>query len=276
MLSRTWQRRGLRQLSILLLVVALPAGCGGGKEDPILQLSPEESLEIGKELMEKKKYSQAREYFSHTFEVAPNSAAGRDALLLVADAHYLDGGSENFIRAEAKYRDFLNRFPTSDRAGYVQLQLANSLSKRMMKPDRDQTPTRQALDAYNELLLIYPGTQYAEEGRLEMAALRENLADHEMMIGRYNFRRRLYSASAARLASLLEEYPEYSKTDRALYYFILASHYANKSDEARAALERLQTEYPDSPYLKDVTKRSEKAQKQVDRLKKKMEKRAAK
>ena len=276
MLGRTWRRRGWLQLSAVFLVVALVAGCGPGKEDPILQLSAEESLEIGKELMEKKKYSQAREYFSHTFEVAPNSAAGRDALLLVADAHYLDGGSDNFIRAEAKYRDFLNRFPTSDRAGYVQLQLANSLAKRMRKPDRDQSATRQALDAYDELLLIYPGTQYAEEGRLEMAALGENLADHEMIIGRYNFRRRLYSASVARLAGLLEEYPEYSKTDRALYYLIVASYYANKPDEGKAAMERLQTEYPDSPYLKDVAKRSEKAQRVVDKLKKKMEKRAAK
>ena len=276
MLSWIWRRRRLYQLPVVFLIVALMAGCGGGKQDPILQLSAEESLEIGKELMEKKKYSQAREYLSHTFEVAPNSAAGRDALLLVADAHYLDGGSDNFIRAEAKYRDFLNRFPTSDRAGYVQLQLANSLSKRMRKPDRDQTATRQALDAYNELLLIYPGTQYAEEGRLEMAALRETLADHEMIIGRYNFRRRLYTASTARLAGLLEEYPDYGKTDRALYYLIIASHYANMPEEGKAAMERLQAEYPDSRYMKDVTKRSEKAQRQVDKLKKKMEKRAAK
>jgi len=276
MLGRTWRRRGWLQLSAVFLVVALVAGCGPGKEDPILQLSAEESLEIGKELMEKKKYAAARNYLSHTFEVAPNSANGRDALLLVADAHYLDGGSENFIRAEAKYRDFLNRFPTSDRASYVQLQLANSLSKRMLKPDRDQTSTRKALEAYDELLLIYPGTQYAEEGRLEMAALRETLADHEMIIGRYNFRRRLYPAASARLAGLLEEYPDYSKTDRALYYLILAYFYSNKPEEGRAALERLQTEYTDSRYSKEITKRSEKAQKKVERLKKKIEKRAAK
>ena len=276
MLSWTWRRSGSHQLLIVFLVVALMTGCGGGKEDPILQLSAEESLEIGKELMAKKKYAEARNYLSHTFEVAPNSANGRDALLLVADAHYLDGGSQNFIRAEAKYRDFLNRFPTSDRASYVQLQLANSLSKRMLKPDRDQTSTRKALEAYDELLLIYPGTQHAEEGRLEMAALRETLADHEMIIGRYNFRRRLYPAASARLASLVEDYPDYSKTDRALYYLILAYYYSNKPEEAKAALERLQTEYPDSGYSKDITKKGEKAQKKVDRMLKKIEKRAAK
>ncbi|TNF73900.1 MAG: outer membrane protein assembly factor BamD [Acidobacteria bacterium] len=276
MLMQTFRQKELLLLSIVLLVVALVAGCGGPKQDPILQLSAEESLEIGKELMEKKKYSQAREYLSHAFEVAPNSAVGREALLLVADAHYLDGGSDNFIRAEAKYRDFLNRFPTSERAGYVQLQLANSLSKRMLRPDRDQTATRQALEAYDELLLIYPGTQYAEEGRLEMAALRENLADHEMIIGRYNFRRRLYTAATSRLSYLVEEFPEYSKMDRALYYLVVASYYANQPEEGKAALERLETEYPDSPYLKDVNKRAEKAQRKVDQLKKKMEKRAAK
>lgn len=268
-------RLGLHQLSICLLVVAFTFGCGGPKEDPILQLSAEESLVIGKELMENKKYARAREYLSHTFEVAPNSAAGREALLLVADAHYLDGGKENFIRAEAKYRDFLNRFPTSDRAGYVQLRLANSLSKRMLRPDRDQTATHQALEAYEELLLIYPGTQHAEEGRVEMAALTENLAAHEMIVGRYNFRRRFYPAAASRLTYLLENYPNYSKTDRALYYLILAQYNANKPDEAKAALDRLRSEFPDSPYLKDVDKRSEKAQKRVERLRQKLEKKAA-
>ena len=55
MLSWIWRRRRLYQLPVVFLVVALMAGCGGGKEDPILQLSAEESLEIGKELMEKKK-----------------------------------------------------------------------------------------------------------------------------------------------------------------------------------------------------------------------------
>ena len=123
----------------MLLGAGLVAGCkGGGAEDPILRLSAEESLAQGKELLTKEKWDRARPYFTHAFEVEPNSAIGREALLLAADTYYLSGGSTNFVQAEAKYRDFLNRFPTSDQAAYVQFQIANSLAKRMEKPDRDQ------------------------------------------------------------------------------------------------------------------------------------------
>ena len=125
----------LRQdLAVLgLVVVAVLIGCasGGFEDDPILRLSAAESLEQGKLLMVAEKYMTAAKYLSHAFEVEPNSAIGREALLLVADAHYAHGGPDNMIKAEAKYRDFLNRFPTSDRAAYVQYQIGNSLSARL-------------------------------------------------------------------------------------------------------------------------------------------------
>ena len=98
------------------------------------------------------KYDKARPYFTHAFEVEPNSTIGREALLLAADTYYLQGGTANYIQAEAKYRDFLNRFPTSEQSAYVQFQIANSLAKRMEKPDRDQNVTRKAMEAYQELI----------------------------------------------------------------------------------------------------------------------------
>ena len=142
----------MRRTVLLLAAAALAlagAGCrGGAPEDPLLRLSAEESLTQGKDLLAREKYDRARPYFTHAFEVEPNSAIGREALLLAADTYYLQGSTANFVQAEAKYRDFLNRFPTSDQAAYVQFQIANSLAKRMEKPDRDQNVTRKALAAY--------------------------------------------------------------------------------------------------------------------------------
>ncbi|HTQ81428.1 MAG TPA: outer membrane protein assembly factor BamD, partial [Thermoanaerobaculia bacterium] len=149
---------------LLLLVFAGLglAGChGGAKQDPILQLSAEEALAQGKSWVAKEKYARARPYFTHAYEVEPNSATGREALLLAADTYYLEGGSTNYIQSEAKYRDYLNRFPTSDQAAYVQFQIANSLAKRMERPDRDQAVTRKAFEAYQDLIRLYPTSEYA-------------------------------------------------------------------------------------------------------------------
>ncbi|HVR09743.1 MAG TPA: hypothetical protein VMW75_17000, partial [Thermoanaerobaculia bacterium] len=121
-----------RLVAILSLVGLVGvAGCKssrGRSSDPILRLSAEESLVQGKDLLAQQKYSRARPLFTHAFEVEPNSKVGREALLLAADTFFLEGGSSNYTQAEAKYRDYLNRFPTSEQAAYVQFQIANSLA----------------------------------------------------------------------------------------------------------------------------------------------------
>ena len=92
------------------------------------------------------------------------------------------------MQAEAKYRDFLNRFPTSEQAAYVQFQIANSLAKRMEKPDRDQNVTRKALEAYQELIRLYPTSEYAAQAQEQMNVVLDNLAEHEFVIGRFYMR----------------------------------------------------------------------------------------
>ncbi len=240
----------------VLAVVLAAAGCGSGgvKEDPILKLSAEESLELGKELMESKKYAKAREYLTHAFEVAPNTVSGREALLLAADTHFLERGTENMIKAEAKYRDFRNRFPTSERSAYVQFQIANSLAERMLRPDRDQSATHKALEAYEEVLMLYPSSEYAEPSREQIANVRRTLAESEFIKGKFNYKLGLAKAAASRLETLLEEYPEFPQQDEALYWLGLSYKKTKQPDEARAAFARLRSEHPDSPWVDKIPK----------------------
>lgn len=243
-------RRGAAALVALLSLTAVLGGCASrGAVDPILQLSAQEALARGKELMADEKYARARDYLSHTFEVSPNSEEGREALLLVADCFYLDGGRSNYIQAEAKYRDFLNRFPTSDRAAYVQFQIANSLAQRMGRPDRDLTATQEALEAYEELLRLYPTSEYAAQGREKMRLVRENLAEHEYIVGDFYLRYRLPSAAEKRFEYLLENYPAYSEKEKVLYKLGVSQARGRQPEEARETFERLAREYPESEYL---------------------------
>ncbi len=108
-------KRILSSLALAGFLALAVTAChsSGPAVDPILKLSAEESLAQGKELLTKQKYEKARPYFTHAFEVEPNSTVGRESLLLAADTYYLQGGTTNYVQAEAKYRDFLNRFPTA-------------------------------------------------------------------------------------------------------------------------------------------------------------------
>lgn len=248
--------RALVSTALLLIAALLGAwGCGGGaKEDPILRLSAAESLDAGKELMEAGKYLKASEYLTHAFEVEPNSPAGREGLLLAAESLYLQGGEDNYIKAEAKYRDFQNRFPTSGRADYVQFQIANALFERMERPDRDQSVTREAAQAYQDLVTLFPTSEYIAEAREKLEQVHDNLAEHEFLVGRFYMRFRLIPAAITRFEYLLEAYPEYSETDKVIYYLGLAYKISDKTEEAREQFERLRSEHPDSEYLGEVPK----------------------
>lgn len=244
----------MKRTFLLLAVAGLAlAGCkSSAPEDPLLRLSAEESLAQGKDLLAREKYERARPYFTHAFEVEPNSAIGREALLLAADTYYLQGGSTNYVQAEAKYRDFLNRFPTSEQSAYVQFQIANSLAKRMEKPDRDQNVTRKALEAYQELIRLYPTSEYASQAQEQMNAVLTNLAEHEFQIGRFYLRYGAPLAAVERFEYLLATYPQYQEKDKVIYHLGIAYEHSNRPDDARKAFERLRAEYPQSPFLQEI------------------------
>ncbi len=246
----------------LCALTLLAAGCGGAREDPILRLSSTEALEIGKQLLAEEKYNLARRHLVHAFEVEPNSETGREGLLLAADALFLRGGYESYVEAEQRYRDFLNRFPTSDRAAYAQFRLAASLAERMEKPDRDQQIARRALTEFENVRRLYPTSEYAGEAAQKVVDVRSHLAEHEFVVGFFYYRYGNPSASGKRLQDMLAAYPDYPEPDKVLAYMCL--NWEAVLDRARFdrgleeydyledACERLREEFPDSNWTKKI------------------------
>jgi outer membrane protein assembly factor BamD len=239
---------------VALLVAVALAGCksGGLREDPILRLSSAESLAEGKRLFELEKYEKARPYLSHAFEVEPNSAGGREALLLVADCYFRSGSDADLIQAEAKYRDFQNRFPTSPKAAYVQFQIAMSLAGRIERPERDQAPTHKARTALEDLLRLFPTSEYAPAAREELVVVADRLAEHEYVVGRFYLRYGAPGAAVNRLEGMLKNYPDYTQKDKALFHLARAFEALERHDEAQATWTRLRTDFPQSEWTAKI------------------------
>lgn len=252
----------LAAASLLLI-----AGCGGKKGlrvDPILQLSTQEALERGKSLMEEGKNNRASRYLSHAFESSPNSREGREALLLAADALYLAGGIDNFVRCEAKYRDFINRFPTSERTDYAQLQVANCLAERMERPDRDQTVAKKALEEYEEMSRLYPTSSYLDEAGERAGNVRNQLAASEYMVGEFYMRYRLCRAAINRLEPIEEEYPTFDRNEDVMVALIRAYTQCRLLEQATDTYQDLVEQYPNSKHAKSLDRELEKARKRQE------------
>ncbi len=249
-----------RRTLLLAAALTLFVGCGGVRDDPILRLSSAEALEIGKQLLEDEKFTQAREHLVHAFEVEPNSETGREGLLLAADALFLRGGYQSYVEAEQRYRDFLNRFPTSDQAAYAQFRLAASLAERMEKPDRDQQTARLALTEFENVRRLYPTSQFAGQAAQRIVEVRNHLAEHEFVVGAFYYRFRTPTAAGNRFREMLEQYPDYPEPDKILAHMCLTYRMVlqqipsrlglDRFDYLREACEQLWNEFPGSPWLK--------------------------
>ena len=248
--------------TLLAAALTLVVACGGVKDDPILRLSSSEALDIGKQLLEDEKFNQALQHLVHAFEVEPNSETGREGLLLAADALFLRRGYQSYVEAEQRYRDFLNRFPTSERAAYAQFRLADALAERIEKPDRDQQTARQALTEFQNVRRLYPTSQYAGQAAQKIVEVRNQLAEHEFVVGSFYYRFRTPAAAGERFKDILEAYPDYPEPDKIFAHMCLTYAQVLKQipsrrgldnyDYLRDACDRLRDEYPDSRWLKDV------------------------
>jgi len=103
----------------------------------------------------------------------------------------------------------------------------------MEKSDRDYTHAKRAEDEYRNLIMQYPDNpKLVKEGKQRLLEVQEVLADREFNIGKFYYYRQTYMASIARLKSLVEKYPLYSRADEALY--LLGQNYEGQIEQLRA------------------------------------------
>ena len=237
------------------MVIALTACHHGPKRvfrpavDPeFLKLTKEQLFDKGEALYAKRRYQRARTYFSYVYETYPNDPLGRRALLRVADSYYAQADAVNLVEAQYKYRDFINRYPTSDKGDYAMLQIAMVSYKQMEKPDRDQQKTREAVEKFNDMLHTYPRSPLRPQAEESLAKAMDRLAKHEHLVAKFYMKRHSYLSAVQRLNYLVDTFPAY--TDRAGVFYDLGTSLSGlgRKAEARLYYERVITEFPKSDY----------------------------
>ena len=255
-----WTGWGAAALALFLL-----AACSGTKKpdavpQELLAKSKEELFAKGKALVDKKKYDAGRKYLTFVFETYPNDPLGRDALLLVADSFFKQGGTTGYTEARFRYRDYLNRYPGATRRDYARYQFALTYDKEIERPDRDQTSTREAIEQYRALIREYPTSGFAGAARERVRVLSDLLAEHEFSVGFFYMRKGAPSAALARFADLEQRYPEYGARDKVFFYSARVLEKLGRREEADRYYGRVITEFPDSEFARKArSARGEKA-----------------
>jgi outer membrane protein assembly factor BamD len=250
-------------LILFAAIALLLAACKHGGQRPVrttvdpelTKLTKEQVFDRGESWFAKKKYPKARTYYSYIYENYPNDPLGRRALLRVADTYYAQGDAVNLVEAQYKYRDFINRYPGSDRADYAMLQIAMVSYKQMEKPDRDQAKTREAVEKFGDMIKAYPRSALRPEADKHLQEALDRLAKHEQIVARFYMKRRDFNAAIQRLNYLVDTFPNYGGRDSVFYDLGDSLALMGRKAEARLYFERVISEFPNSEWAGKARKR---------------------
>jgi|RhiMetdeSRZDD1v2_1073273.scaffolds.fasta_scaffold72484_5 outer membrane assembly lipoprotein YfiO len=241
---------------LLLLALLAGWGCAHGGEADIATLasnSDQVIWEAGQKALEKHQYDAARQHFKRIIDGFPQSEYGPAARLALGDSYFQEGGTASYILAVAAYREFLTIYPSHPRSDYAQYQVGECYFKQRNSPDRDQTPTHNALDEYQRLLELYASSTYIEKARARITECRQSLGRAEFLAGFFYQRtRQAYRAAIARYQALLTDYGDYNDLDEVLYRLAECLGLSGRPAEALPYLGRLIEEFPKSDRVDDA------------------------
>lgn len=248
----------LRAVAIVGLLAGL-AGCGTTpKDDPSSQASLDKLYAEAKEDLSVGSFEPAIKKLERIEGRAAGTLLAQQAMLELAWAQFRSGEK---APALATLDRFIKLHPSSagfDYAlylkGLVNFNEDTGFFGRWAGQDiseRDQQASREALNAFRDLVDRFPSSRYADDARLRIDFITNMLARHEVHVSRYYYERGAYLAAINRAQTALTEYQYAPAAEEAL--FLMAQSYrALNMPELQADTEKvLRKNFPRSSYLEN-------------------------
>jgi len=263
---RVNQPRWVRTAPLVLTLLAALAGCGTTSRDDELRNAPEKLYAQAKDDLNAGSYEQAIKALEKVEGRAAGTLLAQQATLDLAYAQWRTGER---VQAIATLDRFIKLHPSSpgmDYALYLKglvnfndnMGFLSSFSRQNLS-ERDQQASRDSFQAFAQLIEQYPDSKYAEDGRARMDYIVNALAEYEVHVARYYFRRGAYLAAANRAQLTVRDYQRAPSNEEALY--IMAASYERLGlqtlrDDAERVLKQ---NFPNTLYFKDGVRQPDRA-----------------
>jgi outer membrane protein assembly factor BamD len=224
-----------RTISALLLVLGLAlAGCSSKPQQPPAPPG-QPALPPGVEQL----YADAKSDMASgawdaaikTLERVEGRAAGtllaQQAQLDLAYAYWRSGERAQASAAIERFIKLNPSSPALDYALYLRgvinfnddIGVMGSLAGQDLA-ERDSRASRDAYQAFKQLVTQFPESQYSDDARLRMDYILNTLAEYELYVARYYFRRGAYVAAVNRAQQALVDFEGAPASEEALYIMV--------------------------------------------------------
>lgn len=192
-------------------------------DDEYVNWSAQQFYQEAKKELSDGNYEKAVKLYEKLEARYPFDKLATQAQLEVAYAYYKKNEPDSAIAAVDR---FVKLNPAHERVDYayylrglINYNKGRTFVDRFLPTDssqRDPGSAREGMRDFNELIVKFPHSKYAEDARKRVTAMRNNLAMYEVNVADFYMRRRAYVAAAGRSNGVIEKYPRTQATPKAL------------------------------------------------------------
>ena len=247
----------------LLVVVATSAllalsGCGmlPSKTDETQKWSAEKLYAEAREEMSAGQYEAAIALFQRLESNYPFGTYATQAQMEIAYAHYKAKDQAEALAAVERFIKLHPNHPQVDYMYYLR-GLINfndqigflSIIYSQDPSERDPRATREAFAAFKALVDRYPNSKYVPDAIARLNYLINAMAQYEVHVANYYFRRGAYMAALNRAQSAVSDYSESPSREEALFIMVRSYDKLGMFDLRDDTQRVLLRNYPDSRFI---------------------------
>jgi len=242
--------------ALLMAVLLTACGTTTAERDPTADWTAEQLYRDAREEISAGNWAQARTRLESLESRYPFGNYAQQALMDLAYVNWRDSEPEQALATIDRFTQQYPDHPGTDYMLYLKGIITFTPPSAVLSRWTDQDPSerdpkglRESYAAFNELVTRYPESQYATDGRQRMTWLVNTLAQNEVHVASYYYRRGAYVAAVNRAQVVLTEFDGVPIAEKALAIMVLSYEKLNLPDLASDARRVLDQNFPDSVYL---------------------------
>lgn len=256
--SESARRAGL--VSTLVTAACLLVACGSAPKDETADWSADKLYSEARDESAAGAYDKAATLYEKLEGRGVGTVLAQQAQLERAYVLYKANEKPQALAAIERFIKLNPTSPALDYALYLKgvinfnddLGLFGNLSRQDLS-ERDQQASRDAYQAFKQLVDQFPNSRYAEDARVRMDYIVNSLAAYEVHVARYYLRRGAYLAAANRAQQTVQEFQQSPAAEEALAILVRSYDQLGLEELRDDARRVLSTNYPESAYLAGAT-----------------------
>jgi outer membrane protein assembly factor BamD len=244
---------------ILAVIILTLTGCSSSEPD--LEVVPDKSAQAlfvdARTALDSGLYQKAIQILGAIDSRFPFGPISHQVQLDLIYAYYKSGDAAQGIALTDR---FLRLNPNNSNIDYVyymraliNLSTEENLFQDMAgidRSDRDPTASRSAFDDFKRIVTEFPESKYAADSRKRMISIKSRLAQYELAVAKFYYKREAYASAANRGRYIVEYYSPSAEVEQALEMMIKCYEKLELDDLKANSLQVLAANYPNNRLVR--------------------------